>query len=155
MFLRMGQGKEKRGQSGFSLVEVIIASIIMVVLCVAALSAFSYASSVNRGNNLRSQSLSTLQEEIEYYRGLQFKRSGSDAALNAGTYFKGAKTSGDGTQFQVVVLIKNLPNPPSTTVPSDALVTMKEITVTAERVGDEGKWFGGATSITMLRVRAN
>jgi type II secretory pathway pseudopilin PulG len=84
---------EGNNEKGFSLVEVIIASIVMVVLCVAALSAFSYASSVNRGNNLRSQSLSALQEEIELYRGFRFKRSGtdSDERLNAGTYDRGIR----------------------------------------------------------------
>jgi type II secretory pathway pseudopilin PulG len=142
-------------QKGFSLVEVVVASVIMIVLCIAALSAFSYASSVNRGNNLRSQSLSILQDEIEYYRGLTFTRSAASADLNAGTYIRGNRTSGDGTMFQVVVLIKNLPNPPSTAVPSDAEVTLKEIKVSAERPDDQGKWFGGTSSITMLRVRAN
>jgi type II secretory pathway pseudopilin PulG len=147
-------------EKGFSLVEVIIASIVMVVLCVAALSAFSYASSVNRGNNLRSQSLSTLQDEIEFYRGLQFKRTGTVAALSAGTYDRGIRESGDSgdqkrTNFRLSVTIKNIPNPPNTAEPTEADVTIKEIKVTATLVGDESKWFGGSTSITMLRVRAN
>lgn len=151
---------EGNNEKGFSLVEVIIASIVMVVLCVAALSAFSYASSVNRGNNLRSQSLSALQEEIEFYRGLQFKRTGTAQAMNAGTYDRGIRESGDSgdqkkTNFRLIVTINNLPNPPSTTVPTDANVTVKEIKVTATLVGNESKWFGGSTSITMLRVRAN
>jgi len=153
----MSKGNDEKG---FSLVEVIIASMVMVVLCVAALSAFSYASSVNRGNNLRSQSLSALQEEIELYRGFQFKRTGTAQALNAGTYDRGIRESGDSgdqkkTNFRISVTIKNLPNPPSTAVPTDANVTVKEIAVSATLVGDESKWFGGSTSITMLRVRAN
>jgi len=151
--------EENKGQNGFSLVEVVLAAMVMVVLCIAALSAFSYASSVNRGNNLRSQSLSTLQEQIEIYRGLKFKRSGQDpvaAALFAGTYDKGEVAAADGeSDYRVTVNIRNIPNPPSTTIPSETSVTVKEITVTATLVGDEGKWFGGSTSITMLRVRAN
>lgn len=153
----MVHNKQISGQAGFSLVEVVIASIIMVVLCIAALSAFSYASSINRGNNLRSQSLSALQEELEIYRGLQFRRGVTPpAALFAGSYDKGIVAAADGkSDFRITVEITNLPNPPSTTAPNEATVTVKEIEVTATLVGEEDRWFGGSTSITMLRVRAN
>lgn len=150
---------KRQSQKGFSLVEVLIASMIMIALCVAALSAFSYASSVNRGNNLRSQSLSALQEEIERLRGLQFKRSGQNPVapeLYAGTYDKGVKNSADGeSDYRVTVIITNLPNPPSTTAPDENTVTIKQVTVKAELLGNEEKWFGGETSISMIRVRAN
>ena len=58
----------------------------MIVLCVGTLTVFSYAVRINRGNNLRTQALSVLQLEVEYYRSLKFVPVGTDAALNHGTY---------------------------------------------------------------------
>lgn len=144
------------GSAGFTLIEVIIASSMMIVLVVGVLSAFSYATNINRANNIRSQALTILQNEAEYYRGLRFKRSSTpDAALNAGTYQLGNKLSGDGTNFSVVVKIENLSNTPGGAAPSDATVTLKRITIEAEQVGGQGTWFGGKTDLKILRVKAN
>ena len=142
---------------GFTLIEVIIASSMMIVLVVGVLSAFSYATNINRANNIRSQALTILQNEAEYYRSLRFKRSSTpDPALDARVnHSLGIKKSGDGTDFNVTVTIENLPNTPGGAAPSNAAVTLKRITIEAEQVGDKGTWFGGKTNLSILRVKAN
>lgn len=139
----------------FTLIEVLLAASIMIVLCVGTLSVFSYATNINRANNLRSQGLTILQDEAEYYRGLKFKRGYTDALLNAGTYDRGTKTSGDGTTFTVSVTITNMPNVPGGTAPADSAATLKQIKLTAQRQGDTRTWYGSAVDLTILRVKAN
>lgn len=128
----------------------------MVVLCVGTLSVFSYATNINRANNLRSQGLTILQDEAEYYRGLRFKRGYTDPALNAGTYDRGTRTSGDGTTFSVTVTITNMTNDPvNKNVPTEAATSLKQIKLTARRTSDASKWFGSSVDLTILRVKAN
>lgn len=148
-------GPTLRREGGFTLIEVIIAASLMLVLVVGVLSAFSYATNINRANNIRSQALTILQDQAEYYRGLSFRRGGTDQNLNAGTYVVGEKTSGDGLKFNVKVIIENMPNSVNGTTPSDAAVTLKKITIEAEQIQTTGTWFGGKTELSILRVKAN
>lgn len=139
----------------FTLIEVLIAASIMIVLCVGTLSVFSYATNINRANNLRSQGLTILQDESEYYRGLKFKRGYSDPLLSAGTYDRGVKTSGDGTTFAVTAVITNMPNTPGGAAPADSASTLKQIKLTARRSNELNSWYGSAVDVTILRVKAN
>jgi type II secretory pathway pseudopilin PulG len=144
--------------SGFTLVEVIIASVIMIILCVGTLTVFSYAVRINRGNNLRVQALSILQKEIEYYRSLKYVPVGSDAALNAGTFANlRTRTSPDGRVFNISVTIDNDPYTTGVqTTPSDANCKFKEITIIAVPQIAETSWLADLkTNVTIQRVRAN
>src|SRR5436190_16046460 len=67
-------------EAGFTLIEVIIATGIMVILCIGTLTVFSHATKINRGNNLRAQAQSVLQQEVEYYRSLKFIPGAETAA---------------------------------------------------------------------------
>lgn len=154
IFIRATEGLAS-DRRGFTLIEVLIAALIMVVLCVGTLSVFSYATNINRANNIRSQGLTVLQDEAEYYRGLRFKRGYSDPLLNAGTYNRGTKVSGDGTTFSVSVTVTNMPNVPNGAAPADAAATLKQIKLTAQRSTDAGTWFGNTVDLTILRVKAN
>src|SRR5687768_13118780 len=104
-------------QKGFTLVEVIVAGIVMVVLCVGLLTVFSYVTNINRGNNIRAQALAALQQEIEFYRTLRFVpglRTAVDlpnhrhAHLYAGTWTRPQITSASGMVFNVTVTVTNL-----------------------------------------------
>src|SRR4051812_39229819 len=72
-------------ETGFSLVEVIIAMLVMTVMLLGTLTVFTYAVQYNRGNNLRSQSLTVLQQEAEVYRSTKFTPTVTDAVLLGGT----------------------------------------------------------------------
>jgi prepilin-type N-terminal cleavage/methylation domain-containing protein len=145
-------------ESGFTLVEVVIASVIMVILCVGTLTVFSYAVRVNRGNNLRAQAMSILQKEVEYYRSLKFVPVGSSAELNAGTFTNlRTRTSPDGRVFNISVTIDNDPLTTGVqTTPLDADCKFKEITITVVPQVAETSWLANLkTDVTIQRVRAN
>lgn len=138
--------------SGFTLVEVVIAGAIMIILCIGILTVFSYTVKINRGENLRVQALSVLQSEVEEYRSFKFLPFGSDPALNSmpRTKTKSGKKSGDEREFDIYVTIKNLP-----VGTSDADVKFKEITIEAvPQIAEKGWLADLKANVTVQRVRS-
>lgn len=144
-------------QGGFTLVEVIVASVILSIVVVGTFAVYTHAVNVNRGNNLRAQALTVLQAEVEYYRGLRFVPVGSSAELNAGNYPAVRKRpSADGRQFVISVVITNIPVAGQTAPVADANARYKEITVSAVPEIAETGWLANlGTSLTVQRVRSN
>ena len=151
-------------QNGFSLAEVIVAGILMIVLCIGTLTVFSYVTNINRGNNIRTQALSALQQEIEFYRSLKFVPGQETAAdlpnhrsiaIYAGQRTRPPVTSASGMVFNINVTVVNLQ---FTAGNSEEACTFKEITIQAVPAVTQAGWLSDAnlkTSITMQRVRAN
>jgi type II secretory pathway pseudopilin PulG len=138
---------------GFTVVEVIVAASIMIILCVGTLSVFSFVVKVNQGNNLRSQALSVLQAEAEFYRSLKFVPDQTVSAidLQAGTKAQKTATSKDGTQFYINVTITNIPS-----TASEANCTFKQIKIVATAVNPKPGWLANLnTDLTIQRVRIN
>lgn len=148
-------------QTGFTIVEVIVAASIMIVLCVGILSVFSYVVKINRGENLRAQALSVLQAEVEYYRSIKFVPGAETAAdlnnhrnleLRAGTHTRPPRTSADGRVFNITVTVVNVA-PPSTV---EELCRYKEIRIVAVPQVAENGWLANLrTDVTIQRVRSN
>jgi prepilin-type N-terminal cleavage/methylation domain-containing protein len=143
---------------GFTLPEVLVAAVIMIVLSVGTLSVFSYVVRINRGENLREQALSVMQKEIEHYRSIKFVPAASSASspeLNARTRtpitFGGPFYSADGRQFDLFLTITNLDNL------SDNLTKFKEIKIEAvPTIPEHDVWLQNLdTSVTFQRVRSN
>jgi type II secretory pathway pseudopilin PulG len=151
----------KKSVAGFTVVEVIIAAGIMIILCIGTLTVFTYAVRINRGNNLRSQAQSVLQQEIEYYRSLKFVPGAETSAdlvnhrstdLYAGTHTRPQRMSPDGRVFDITVTVVNVA-PPSTV---EELCRFKEITIVAVPNIAESGWLANLnTNLTIQRVRAN
>jgi len=104
-----------RKERGFTLPEVLIAAVILIILAVGTLSVFSYVVRINRGENLRSQALTVMQKEVEHYRSLKYVpvASGLTSAeltacprtqITTGAPF----FSADGRQFDLFVTIQTL-----------------------------------------------
>lgn len=150
--LDSGAKRSARRQLGFSVVEVIVAGSIMIVLCVGVLSVTAYVVQRNRGESLRMQALSVLQQEAEHVRSLRFVPVGSSAELNEGTYENiRSRTSADGRVFDISVTVTNLP---SGTPDTDA--KFKEITIAAvPRIAETGWMANLRTTLTLQRVRSN
>ena len=141
--------------TGFTLVEVMVAASIMVVLCIGTVTVYTYVVKINMGNNFRSQAQSVLQQEAEYYRSLKFVPVGSDAGLNAGTYSRPNRTSADGTVFTLSVVITNLPLV-NGSASDNTTVTLKQIQITAAPLVARTGWLSNIqTDLTIQRVRAN
>ncbi len=125
----------------------------MIILCVGTLTTFSYAVKINRGNNLRMQALSVLQLEVEFYRSLKFVPVGSNAALDQGTYTNvRQRPSSDGRNFNISVIVENLP-----AGTGDGTATFKQITISAIPVVAENEgWLQNLnTTVALQRVRSN
>jgi type II secretory pathway pseudopilin PulG len=147
-------------------VEVIVAGSIMVILCVGILSVFSYAVKVNRGEKFRMQSLSVLQQEVEYYRSLKFVPNGSPAELNGGTYANIRRRCSDPIldptvnpavadcprrDFFISVKIDNDPYTAGVQTGNDATCTFKEITITALPVEAETGWTTNSNTVSIVK----
>lgn len=151
---------EINGSKGFTLVEVIIAASLMIVLCVGTLSVFSYVIKINRGENVRMQALSVLQQDVEFYRTLKFVPVNSDSRLDGGTYSNvRTRNSADGKTFVISVTVDNDPYTAgiqtAVNVP-EATCKFKEIKITAVPQTAETGWLANLkTDVTIQRVRAN
>ena len=146
-----------KGISGFTLVEVLMSASIMIILCVGTLSVFSYAVKINAGNNLRSQALTVLQAEAEFYRSLKYVPGAglSDVRLNAGTYTRPQRASMDGTLFNSSVIITNRSHLDPAN-PTEGNCTLKEIRIITVMANPQPGWLANLqTEITILRVRSN
>jgi type II secretory pathway pseudopilin PulG len=153
-------------EMGFTLPEVLVAAMIMIILAVGTLSVFSYVVRINRGENLREQSLSVMQKEIEHYRSLKFVPNASgltSAELDGRTRTQitvgGPFFSADGRQFDLFVTIDNDPNDNENdvdTVGNDT-TNFKQITIEAKpTIPEKDAWLQNLdTSVTFQRVRAN
>jgi Tfp pilus assembly protein PilV len=147
-------------EAGFSLVEVIIAMLIMIIMMMGMLTVFTYAVQYNRGNNLRSQALTVLQQEAEIYRSTKFTPSVTDAVLLGGTKAPKTATSADGTVFTVLTTVDNDPAvaniQTSETMPSGKACTLKEIKIVVTPRDAQAAWQTAiVTDVTIQRVRGN
>jgi type II secretory pathway pseudopilin PulG len=147
------------GQQGFTLIEAIVASTIMIILCVGVLTVFEQVIKLNRGNNIRSQALTILQKEVELYRAMKFVPVNPDPAL-AGRVKTTTKTnipSADGTRFNIAVTIDNNPYAPGVQTSADVaegLCQFKEITIEATLTNPEAGWLADlSTEVSFQRVR--
>jgi len=155
--------KEKDKQSGFSLVEVIIALLIFLIAVLGVFSTFTYAVSYNAGNNARSQALAVMQQEVELLRSAKFTRTGTEAALLGGTKSLKPITSADGNKFSVKIVIDDDPFCPGIQPETAFCATtsvlpspIKEISVKVTLANPTPGWqIAVPAEIILRRVRAN
>jgi prepilin-type N-terminal cleavage/methylation domain-containing protein len=151
-----GRGRKIRTKSegGFSLIEVIIAMIIMLVALLGVFLTFTYAVNYNAGNNSRSQALSILQQKVEELRSAKFTPGVTDAALTGGTKTPEIITAADGNRFRVDIIVDD--DPFTTGVQVDTTKTLKEITVTVSSESPTPGWQTAVPATVFLRrVRSN
>jgi len=166
-FLQTGRAID---ENGFSLIEVIIALVILMVAVLGIFAAFTFATTYNAGNSRRSQALSVLQEEVELLRSAKFTRDSPPdnfAATSPDTGRrdltggeKAAKTvvsKGDGGSYTVKTIIDNDPFTEGIQTEIQVLKpTLKEITVTVTPQTVNGSWVTGyPTKFVFRRVRGN
>jgi type II secretory pathway pseudopilin PulG len=157
-------------QKGFTVPEVLVAGIILVIISVSTLETFIYTIRLNRGNNLRMQALSVLQKEVEHYRSLKFVPGlettanlsvHRSAEIRSGNHTRPNRTSADGQVFAITVNVVNVrsADEPSAAVGavSEEQVEYKEITITATPASAQTEgWLQNLnTSVVVQRVRSN
>lgn len=153
--LNIEEPKADRGESGFTLIEVAIAMVIILVALLGVVFTFTYVINYNAGNNSRSQALAVLQQEVEQLRASKFTPTITDPSLTGGTKSPKAVTSPSGELFTVTVVVDNDPlvsGIQDETVPT----TLKEIRVTASLASPSPGWQTAVPATMVLRrTRAN
>ena len=151
--MKKGEPK-KKGEAGFSLIEVTIAMVVLLVGLLGVSMTYMAAVRYNAGNNLRLQSLAILQQEVELMRSAKFSPTVTEATLLGGTRAVKPFTTADGNTFQVQITIDD--DPFTNGVQTDAGKTLKEITI---RITSDNQSQGWVTAIpaevTLRRVRSN
>ena len=153
-------------QAGFSLVEVVVSMLIIMIAFLGVFATFTYAIQYNAGNKSRSQALSLLQEEVEKLRAAKFTSTGApDALLVGGQHPSRLVTLADGRVFNVTINVDNDPtvtgwqgeahvcqSPQAVAIPC----AIKEIEVIVQLASPSPGWQSAVpVRVLMRRVRGN
>lgn len=148
------KAQKTSNQAGFSLMEVIIAMVILMIALMGVFYTFTYAVSYNSGNSQRSQALAILQQEIEMMRSAKFTPVLIDQVLIGGEKTPKLVTAIDGNIFLVQVVIDD--DPFTSGIQIDNTKTLKEITVTVTSESPATLWQTSIPSkIVFRRVRGH
>jgi prepilin-type N-terminal cleavage/methylation domain-containing protein len=160
-----------KGQDGFTLIEAVIALVILLIVVAGVFAAFTYAATLNTGNSRRSQALSVLQKEVELLRSAKFVHASAGGADSytpvdcddprrnlLGTPDGTPRTlecpAIDGMTYLIETEIDDDPFTDGQQI--DATKHLKEIRVTVTQPAPPGSWETAyVTRAIFRRVRAN
>jgi len=141
----------RAGESGFTLIEAIIALLLMLIVALGSASLFSFSIYNNSGGSDRATSLAIAQQALEGLRSAQFNATTTDPSLVGGTTVQTVVV--EGRTFQMTRIIDDLP---ATSVPDvDATTNLKGITVAVvpQSIG-RGWAFGAGGTVTLFTQRS-
>jgi prepilin-type N-terminal cleavage/methylation domain-containing protein len=164
---RTSQFEAARGERGFTLVEAIIALVILAIATMGIFAAFAYSTRLNSGNSRRSQALSVMQKEVELLRSAKFVIGATDSYTPVDCNDPRRNLTGtggvprtmtcpsvDGSMYQIDTEIDDDPFTAGQQV--DATKNIKEIRLTVTQVAWVDRWEKGyATRAIFRRVRSN
>lgn len=160
-----------KSEGGFTLIEAVIALVILMIVVTGIFAAFTYATTLNTGNSRRSQALSVLQKEVELLRSAKFINEAGGGADNytptscsdprrnlTGTLAGSPRTmycpAIDGMTYTIRTEVDDDPFTPGQQV--DVTKNLKEIRVTVTQPARAGSWETAYTTQAVFRrVRAN
>jgi Tfp pilus assembly protein PilV len=135
--------KSKDKERGFTLIEITIALVIMMVVMLGAASLFAFATLNNSNGADRAQTLAVAQETMETLRRLRFSTAGTDPELSRATYtqtvYRG-QAGASGRQYTINVTIV------------DTTPTVKTITVNVTPVAAQNAWTSNTSWATVSLV---
>lgn len=144
--------------NGFSLIEVMIALVVLLVCILGIFAAFTFATIYNAGNSRRSQALSVFQGKIEALRSAKFTPTiYNDPLLTGGTKTPEVVTlTGDNSKYLVETIVDNDPIASGIQSTGDDTTKLKEITITVTPQSVNGSWVTAyKTRVVLRRTRAN
>ncbi len=144
----------KTNESGFSLIEAVVALSIFLVATLGVFTTFTYTVNYNAGNGSRAQALSLLQQEVEQMRSARFTPTATDSTLTGGEKAVRTVTAADGNRYKIKITVDD--DPFTAGVQTNTTKTLKEVTVTVSLDRPTPGW-QTAVPITVIlrRVRAN
>lgn len=154
-------------EGGFTLIEAVIALVILMIVVTGVFAAFTYSVTLNTGNSRRSQALSVLQKEVELLRSAKFVGNWADSYTPVDCNDPRRNLTGtggvprvlacpaiDGMTYRIETEIDDDPFTAGQQV--DATADLKEIRVTVTQPARNGSWETAyATRAIFRRVRAN
>lgn len=149
--------KKTSNESGFSLVEVICAMVILLIALLGVFVTFTYSINYNAGNSSRSQALALLQQEVERMRSKKFTPDFTHPDLYGGVKPVRSYTALNGNKFKIAVSIDNNPATPNVIDSNEALnPTIKQINITVTLDSPTPGWQTSVPATVILqRVRGN
>ena len=151
-WIRPDTNEHSAGELGFSLIEAVIALLLMTVVALGSASLFSYSIYNNSGGSDRATSIAIAQEALELSRSAHFNSTTTDASLAGGTTSQTGIVRG-GRQFN---LTKTIDDDPATSgVQVNPATNFKSITVTVMPQGMGRGWaLGAGGTITLITQRS-
>jgi prepilin-type N-terminal cleavage/methylation domain-containing protein len=151
-------GSRRSGEAGFSLIEVAVAMVVILVALLGVFFSITYAITFNAGNNSRAQAVAVLQREVERLRSAKYTPGFTDVALYGGTTTQ--TTVVNGLTFSVTTVTDNDPTTPSViedeTAIASAATSFKEIKITARLANPSPGWQTAIPATVVLRrVKSN
>ena len=134
----------QQGEKGFTLLETVIAMIVMMTVGLGASALFLYSITNNSAASARAQALAVAQQEMERLRSVPW----DDPLLNPGNTVTAATAGG----FRSSVT-KNIATVPQfdVTVGGVTRPTVKRITITVTPILDNARWAAAGVAITTTR----
>ncbi len=130
------------GEDGFTIIEAVIALLLMLIVALGSASLFSFSIYNNSGGSDRAVSLAIAQQGMEALRGATFNATTTDARLNAGSTVQNGVLR-DGRSFSVTRTVV------------DTTSTLKTITISVQSQGIVTGWASGAGgTITLIAQRS-
>lgn len=139
------------GDAGFSLIEVSIALLIIMVALLGVFFTFTYAITYNAGNNSRAQALAVLQQEVEIMRSAKFTSTYTDPLLYGGQRTRPTVIAANGYSFSVVHTVDNDPLTPGPDYDESVNPTLKEVTITVTLDYSNVGWQTAVPATVILR----
>lgn len=148
-----GRSKNKN-ETGFSLIEVMIGMLVLLVGLLGVTLSYSWAVKFNAGNNLRMQSLAILQQEAEQFRSAKFTSVVTDQVLIGGVKPERTITTSDGNKFTIETVVDD--DPFTDNVQVDTAKTLKDITIRVSGENQAQTWITAVpATVTLRRARGN
>jgi prepilin-type N-terminal cleavage/methylation domain-containing protein len=146
-------------ERGFSLIEVVISLVILLVAMLGVFQAFTYAIAYNAGNKTRGEALTVMQQEVELLRSKKFTPALTDPDLAGGTRTK-TVTTASGSVFTIEDKVDNEPSVDGLQNEAYTCLTpqgtaiacaIKEVTITVTVEAPTPGWQYAVPAITVLR----
>jgi type II secretory pathway pseudopilin PulG len=140
-------------EAGFTLIEAVIALLIMLIVALGSASLFSFSIYNNSGGTDRATSLAIAQQALEALRSARFNSTTTDASLNAGTTVQSGIIRA-GRRFNLTVVIDD--NPATQAIDVNDGTNLKQITVTVVPQNIGSRWALGAAGgpVTLVTQRS-
>lgn len=142
----------RRGEAGFTLLETMIALVLMMIATLGAASVFSYSINYNSGGSDRLVALAIAQEQLERIRSGQFNSTTTDTILVGGVSVRGGLVR-NGKIFVLTTTIDDDPTTPDPDIISTTSLKRITVAVVPENVS-QGWSLNAGARITLITQRA-